>query len=163
MTLRVDLSSINGLDSFQVDSNGGKQVKSRQIIGIGNSDTSERWRVDKDGSPVKVIRDKNGAKIQETKYHVDEKTGKETIYSVTRFSFEPDEGYGLYTVKTSFVDEDGDGFSDKKVIQKYSNGKLVNTETLIQENINSIKNRDHMPYELENRKMATHDSGYYMM
>ena len=156
----LNLSKVSGLNNLKDNSNDGKQIVLN--IGIGNSNTSEHWRVDKDGSPVKEICDKSGAKIKEIKYHVDEKTGKETIYSITKFEVEVDDEYGPCTVVKSFFDEDGDGYCDKNIIQKYSNGRLVNTETLIEENINSVKSRAHMAHEIENRKMTAHDSEMYI-
>lgn len=82
--------------------------------------------------------------------------GKEDIFSVTNTRHTKDGG----RIETTYIDVDGDGYNDKTVTREYdTNGKLKKETTNIEEDINDVKKRDHMPWEEFNRRMTSHKSG----
>lgn len=86
--------------------------------------------------------------------------GKEDLYKVTVFSKTSDGS----THERTVIDNDGDGYNDYQRDIKYNkNGKKTEEKEFYEEDINKIKNRNHLEYEIYNRKMTTHESGYYMM
>ena len=85
--------------------------------------------------------------------------GKEDLYKVTVFSKMYDGSIHERTV----IDNDGDGYNDTLHDTVTKDGKKVSEKEIECEDINKIKNRNHLEYEIYNRKMSTHESGYYMM
>ena len=64
---------------------------------------------------------------------------------------------------STYIDEDGDGYNDVVIKKEYDeNGKLKTETKTIEEDINDVKNRQHLEYEIYNRDMDVHKSGIYM-
>ena len=113
-----------------------------------------------DGSKTEKVYNQNGDLNKLSVFKDVNKDVKEDIYSITRFYKDTN---GLKTEET-FMDLDGDGYNDIKIIKTYDeNGRLKSETKTIEEDINEVKNRPHMDYEIYNRHMNAHSSGYYMM
>lgn len=105
--------------------------------------------------------------MKETIYKDINGDGKEDIYSVTNYYEAYDdpveEGKRHPATTTTYIDEDGDGYSDTYIEREYDeNGKLKTETKSFEEDINEVKNRDHLPYEVHNRKMDALKSGILM-
>ena len=86
--------------------------------------------------------------------------GKEDLYKVTVFS----KMYNGSKHERTVIDNDGDGYNDYQHDIMYNkNGKKTEEKEYYEEDINKVKNRPHLEHEIYNRKMTTHESGYYMM
>ncbi len=86
--------------------------------------------------------------------------GKEDLWKVTIFSKMYDGSKHERTV----IDNDGDGYNDYQLDVTYNkNGKKTEEKEIYEEDINKVKNRLHLEYEVYNRQMTTHQSGYYIM
>ena len=60
-------------------------------------------------------------------------------------------------------DKDNDGYSDTQTTYKYDkDGNLVDKKTVVEEDINSVKKREHMDHEVINRQMLNHKLGMYI-
>lgn len=104
-------------------------------------------KYDKDGniSQISIFKDVNG-------------DGKEDLYQVTQY-YRID---GTTTVQT-YTDYDGDGYDDNIITKEYDkNNKLTEERKVKEEDIKSVKNRNHWPWEINNRRMDVHESGNYI-
>lgn len=141
----------------------GSQTRPKDILGsnIGKVVT----KVNIDGSKTEKTFDKNGKCTKEVVYKDVNGDGKEDIYSVTDF-YEPETNPRTNKNETktkTFIDEDGDGYNDTIITKTYDEkGKLMSEEKTYEENINDVKNRNHMDYEVYNRKMGAHKDGLYI-
>lgn len=143
----------------------GSQTRPKDILGsnIGKVVT----KVNIDGSKTEKTFDKNGKCTKEVVYKDVNGDGKEDIYSVTNFyeaSTDPVDGHKVPAISKTFVDEDGDGYEDTIITKTYDEkGKLKSEEKYYDENINDVKKRNHLEYEVYNRKMSTLQCGMFMM
>ncbi len=153
-----NVGAINPTDLFQ--SQGLNTSKKRGPICFGRTQFAEKEKYNSDGTISRQYLSPNGVLFQETKYNVDKK-GKETIASVTRYDEKIDSNNNVIKTVTTFVDEDGDGYNDYVLTKTYTNGRLTSENKKIEENINDVKNRGHLAWELQNREMFAHDSCMY--
>ena len=122
------------------------------VNGVNGVQQSAQQRVekkyDKNGEleSISIFKDVNG-------------DGKEDLWKVTVFSKMYDGSIHQRTV----VDIDGDGYNDTLHDITTKDGKKVSEREIECEDIKNIKNRNHFEYEIYNRKMTTHQSGFYMM
>ena len=123
--------------------------------------------VNADGSKTEKTFDRSGKCTKEVVYKDVNGDGKEDIYSVTDFyeaDTDPVDGHKEPAKTKTFIDEDGDGYYDTIITKTFDEkGKLKTEEKTYEENINDVKNRNHMDYEIYNRKMTAHKDGVYMM
>ncbi len=143
----------------------GSKTRPKDILGsnIGKVVTT----VNIDGSKTEKTFDKNGKCTKEVVYKDVNGDGKEDIYSVTNFyeaGTDPVDGHKVPAISKTFVDEDGDGYEDTIITKTYDEkGKLKSEEKYYDENINDVKKRNHLEYEVYNRKMSTLQCGMFMM
>lgn len=118
--------------------------------------TKESFRENKDGSITKVVQNANNGQIlREVNFVVDDK-GKEVIRSVTKYSVQTDaKGENPRQVRTTFIDSDGDGFSDQEIKEFLQDGHWAG-DAIIQPSLNE----NSMPWEVENRKMSNLEKGF---
>ncbi len=114
-----------------------------------------------DGSKTERVYDNSGKLTKESIFKDVNGDGKEDLYSVTSFytgGLNPD------NVEKTVIDKDGDGYYDVIITKTYDkNGTLKRTTRENAEDINSVKNRDHLESEVKNREMEAHRLGIYMM
>lgn len=120
--------------------------------------------INDDGSKTEKSYDKDGKLFKETIYKDINGDGKEDIYSVTNhyeaYDDPVEKDKRQPAVSTTYVDEDGDGYYDTYIKREYDdNGKLKSETKHFEEDINEVKKRDHMPWEVHNRSMDAHNSG----
>lgn len=88
--------------------------------------TKESHKVNKDGSTTTIIRNAETNQIMREINFVQDKNGKiDTIHSVTIHSVEIGKNNEPRQVKTTFVDEDGDGYADSEIVEKLRDGHWV--------------------------------------
>lgn len=118
--------------------------------------------INDDGSKLEKQYDKDGHLMKEIVYKDVNGDGKEDIYSVTSHQKAKPE-WDMNASSSTFIDEDGDGYDDVVIKKEYDeNGKLKTETKTIKEDINSVKDREHMPWEIFNREMSAHKGGIYM-
>lgn len=179
------LGGINGNQKSQRTAQSAGQESLNSVFGTGSSKVSEGQNdlkpislgsrvkkvvttINDDGSKTEKSYDKDGKLTKEVVYKDVNVDGKEDIYSVTNFYEAYDdpveEGKRHPATSISFIDEDGDGYYDSRIEKEYDeNGKLKTETKSYEEDINDVKNRDHMPWEIHNRRMDAHKSGVLMM
>lgn len=119
--------------------------------------------INDDVSKLEKQYDKDGHLMKEIVYKDVNGDGKEDIYSVTSHQ-EAKPEWDMNASSSSYIDEDGDGYDDVIIKKEYDeNGKLKTETKTIEEDINSVKNRPHGPWETQNREMEAHKSGIYIM
>lgn len=119
--------------------------------------------INDDGSKLEKQYDKDGHLMKEIVYKDVNGDGKEDIYSVTSHH-EAKPEWDMNASSSTYIDEDGDGYNDVLIRKEYDEKGKLKTETkTIAEDINSVKNRPHGPWEIQNREMEAHKSGIYIM
>ena len=159
--------SINSLFETKGSSNQQK-VQEDFFSKIGLTGTKKIvTTINDDGSKTEKSYDKDGKLLKETIYKDVNGDGKEDIYSVTSYYEAYDdpveEGKRHPATSTCYIDEDGDGYYDTYIKKEYDeNGKVKTEIKSYAEDINAVKNRDHMPWEIHNRQMDSLHSGVLM-
>ncbi len=139
--------------SSQINQQGG-------IFGFGPKKIVTEFN--DDGSKIEKQYDKDGNLTKEIVYKDVNGDGKEDIYSVTSH-IEAKPEWDMNASSSTYIDEDGDGYNDVVIKKEYDeNGKLKTETKTIEEDINDVKNRQHLEYEIYNRDMDVHKSGIYM-
>ena len=116
-----------------------------------------------DGSKTERVYYRSGKITKESIFKDINGDGKEDIYSVTNF-YEEDQSSNPANIAKTFIDKDGDGYHDVVITKTYDkNGHLKHESRIIAEDINSVKNREHLDSEVKNREMEAHHSGFYIM
>lgn len=122
--------------------------------------------VNADGSKTKKTYNKDGKLLKEAVYKDVNSDGKEDIYSVTNYYEaydDPVDGHREPAKSQTFIDEDGDGFDDYSITKTFDeNGKVKSETKTYFEDINDVKKRNHMPWEIYNRQMSAQESGALM-
>ena len=168
------LSIGNGGGNFE--NQGVKEVKIKQntkslaetinqqggVFGFGGP-KKVVTEINDDGSKLEKQYDKDGHLMKEIVYKDVNGDGKEDIYSVTSHH-EAKPEWDMNASSSTYIDEDGDGYNDVLIRKEYDEKGKLKTETkTIAEDINSVKNRPHGPWEIQNREMEAHKSGIYIM
>ena len=168
------LSIGNGGGNFE--NQGVKEVKIKQntkslaetinqqggVFGLGKK-KKVVTEINDDGSKLEKQYDKDGHLMKEIVYKDVNGDGKEDIYSVTSHH-EAKPEWDMNASSSTYIDEDGDGYNDVLIRKEYDEKGKLKTETkTIAEDINSVKNRPHGPWEIQNREMEAHKSGIYIM
>jgi len=166
------LEGINGLNP----ANGNQDVKATttakqgKINSLFGKQSASRTQYQEDvtfnpdGS--RTVK-KNGKEITYKDINGD---GKEEIYSVTtHYAAKKFHTEGLEdrpAEDETYIDEDGDGYDDVRIVKTYDeNGKLISETKTYEKDINDVKSGKYgqvLPYMTENRKMSTHLSGLYI-
>lgn len=142
----------------QLQSNGGTSIAQRfntnvnkQSVFVMNKDGSQTEQVYKDGKLYKTI-----TRVDKNK---DGKFDNNEMYYVDSYYYDSDD---TATIKR-FVDKDGDGYNDTVTTYEYDkNRELKSTETIEEEDIDDVRNRNHLESEIYNRSMMAHKEGIYM-
>lgn len=76
--------------------------------------------------------------------------GKPDLYKITQYFYNDDDTY----TKDTYIDRDGDGYNDYHKIEKFNESdKKVEEKEIEEEDIKSVKERQHYPWEVVNRVM----------
>ena len=110
-------------------SNNNMSPRAQKILGEMRTmvpETKESHRMNKDGSTTTVIRNAETNQIIREINLVQAENGKfDKIHSVTEHSVELGKNNETRQVKTTHVDEDGDGYADTKIVEKLIDGHWV--------------------------------------
>jgi len=153
-------AGVNGPSNVSFGNSANPQNVGRQRgpISFGGIKYEEKQKYNSDGTITYQYYNK-GVLSQETKYKV-LPNGKEVIAEISKFDEKIDNNNNVIKTISTYVDEDGDGYDDYCTVKTFKNGKLVEENKIINEDINDVKNRDDLPSVINNRKMSTIDSGY---
>lgn len=99
---------------------------------------------------IKRVYDPEQRIISESVFKDVNGDGKPDLYKITQYFYEDDDTYS----KDTYIDRNGDGYNDYHKIEKFNElDEKVEEKEIEEEDINKVKNRDHFPWETENRIM----------
>ena len=103
----------------------------------------------KTNQTVEKKYDNQGRLISESIFKDVNGDGKKDLYKITKYYYDED-GRSEHT----YIDRDGDGYDDYHKIETFNEkGIKVEEKEIEEEDINKVKNRNHFPWETENRVM----------
>lgn len=149
----LNFNKVNGLEKLGYSKRAARTNKLVNEMRMAQ-EMDESFRINSDGSFTKVLRNPNTKEIVREIKLVMNENGKETIKSVTNHSVEKGSNNEPHQVKTTYVDDDGDGYADSKIEERLVDGKWVADAVQL-----SPINQVNIPSVKENRKMANLSAG----
>ena len=148
---------VNGY-AYAGQANNGKGLNGKIIA---NPEKKSVFVMNKDGTQTENVYVNGKLQSSVTRYdrNKDGKFDDKEMYYVDRYYYQDN---GDATIKR-FVDKDGDGYNDSVTTFEYDKDRnLKSSITKDEEDINDVKNRDHLDYEVHNRQMTAHKDGIYI-